>query len=45
MEVIDKMKGDLAGNIVDTPLRRGQVENVIKSSLKGSIDSLQRYGT
>ncbi len=39
-EVIEKIKEDLRKDIVDQPLKRGKVEEIVKNSLKDSIDSL-----
>ncbi|MDP6642052.1 MAG: signal recognition particle-docking protein FtsY [Candidatus Nanoarchaeia archaeon] len=39
-EVIEKIKEDLRTDIVDQPLKRGKVEEIVKDSLKESIDSL-----
>ncbi len=36
-EVIEKIKTDLKGKLVDVPLKRGNVENIIEDSLKKSI--------
>ena len=36
-EVIEKIKVDLKKNLVDVPLKRGEVENIIQESLKESI--------
>jgi fused signal recognition particle receptor len=40
MEVIDKIKNDLAQNIVEKPIKRTKIEETIKESLKDSIDGL-----
>ncbi|MBS3136517.1 signal recognition particle-docking protein FtsY [Candidatus Woesearchaeota archaeon] len=37
VEVIEKIKHDLKRNIVGTPIKRGEVEKAVISSLKGSI--------
>ncbi|MBI2663064.1 signal recognition particle-docking protein FtsY [Candidatus Woesearchaeota archaeon] len=39
-EVIDKIKDDLKSDLVDKPLKRGKIEEIIKESLRESIDSL-----
>ena len=39
-EVIEKIKYDLKGVIVDTPIKRNKIEDTIKDSLKNSIESL-----
>jgi fused signal recognition particle receptor len=39
-EVIEKIKQDLKDTLVDVPLKRGEVENIILESLKVSIDDL-----
>lgn len=39
-EVIEKIKEDLKENLVDTPLKRGEVEKIIQESLKQSISEL-----
>lgn len=40
MEVIDKIKNDLAQNIVEKPIKRTKIEETIKESLKDSIAGL-----
>ncbi|MAE43359.1 signal recognition particle-docking protein FtsY [Candidatus Woesearchaeota archaeon] len=40
MEVIDKIKNDLAQNMVEKPIKRTKIEETIKESLKNSIDEL-----
>ncbi len=40
VEVIEKIKTDLKQNIVDKPLRRGKIEEIITNSLKNSIKDL-----
>ncbi|MFH1316394.1 MAG: signal recognition particle-docking protein FtsY [Candidatus Woesearchaeota archaeon] len=40
LEVIDKIKLDLKENIVDKPIRRGDIENKIIGSLKQSVEDL-----
>ena len=40
VEVIDKIKTDLKKNIVDTPIKRGQVKDTIFDSLKETINQL-----
>lgn len=37
VEIIDKMKEDLKANLLDKPLKRGQVEEIVKSSLTNTI--------
>lgn len=44
-EVIDKIKEDLKKNLVDQPLKRGDVEDVIKDSLKKSLDEVLSFET
>ncbi len=39
-EVIEKIKTDLKAKLVDTPLKRGEVEKTILQSLKESIEEL-----
>lgn len=39
-EVIEKIKNDLKKDLVDKPIKRGDVENTILKSLKKSIESL-----
>ncbi len=39
-EVVEKIKDDLKKDIVEKPIKRGEVENKIKSSLKESIEDL-----
>ncbi|MBI5797526.1 signal recognition particle-docking protein FtsY [Candidatus Woesearchaeota archaeon] len=39
-EVIEKIKEDLKKNLVDTPLKRGEVEKIIQESLKQSIEEV-----
>ncbi len=39
-EVIDKIKQDLKSDIVNKPLKRGKIEEIIKKSLRDSIESL-----
>lgn len=39
-EVIEKIKADLKKTLVDAPLKRGEVEEIVVSSLKDSISSL-----
>ncbi len=39
-EVIDKIKEDLKKEIVEKPIKRGEVENTIRNSLKESIEDL-----
>ncbi|MBI2667817.1 signal recognition particle-docking protein FtsY [Candidatus Woesearchaeota archaeon] len=39
-EVIDKIKEDLKADLVDKPLKRGKIEEIIRVSLKESIGSL-----
>ncbi len=40
VEVIEKIKKDLKQNIVDKPLRRGKIEEIITNTLKESIEDL-----
>ncbi len=40
VEVIDKIRADLKGAVVGKPIQRGKVEEEVKKSLKGSIESL-----
>ena len=40
MEVIDKIKDDLTENIVEKPIKRGKIEEMIKDSLRNSIEDL-----
>lgn len=40
MEVIEKIKGDLKTSLVDQPIRRTKVEQVVVDSLKNSIKGL-----
>ena len=40
MEVIDKIKKDLSGNLVEKPIKRARVEETIKESLRNSIEDL-----
>lgn len=40
MEVIEKIKDDLKKEIVDTPIKRGQIEETIITGLKKSIASI-----
>jgi fused signal recognition particle receptor len=42
-EVIEKIKEDLKDKLVDSPLKRGEVEEIILSSLRESIDDLLNY--
>ena len=39
-EVVEKIKTDIKGEIVEKPIKRGEVEEEIKDSLKKSIESL-----
>jgi len=39
-EVVEKIKEDLKKDVVDKPIKRGDVENTIKDSLKESIEDL-----
>lgn len=45
LEVIEKIKSDLKSELVDKPIQRGKVDEVIASSLKGSIEGLFDVGT
>ncbi len=40
VEVIDKIKADLKGSLVEKPLQRGKVEEAIRKSLRSSIEEL-----
>lgn len=40
VEVIEKIKEDLKKNLVDKPIKRGEVANIIKSSLKETLKGL-----
>lgn len=40
VEVIDKIKEDLKNNLVNTPVKRGKVQEVVTKSLKESIENL-----
>src|SRR3989338_5695278 len=40
MEVIDKIKNDLSKNLVEKPIKRTRVEEIIKESLRKSIEDL-----
>src|SRR3989344_2611162 len=40
MEVIGKIKDDLSKNLVEKPIKRAQVEETIKESLRNSIEDL-----
>jgi len=40
VEVIEKIKDDLKQEIVDTPLKRGKIEEIIENTLKTSIEQL-----
>ncbi|MBI2208378.1 signal recognition particle-docking protein FtsY [Candidatus Woesearchaeota archaeon] len=40
MEVIDKIKNDLSKNLVEKPIKRTRVEEIIKESLRSSIEDL-----
>jgi len=40
LEVIEKIKSDLEKNLVEKPIKRTQIEEIIKESLKNSIDDL-----
>lgn len=44
-EVIEKIKTDLKTKLVDVPLKRGEVENIILQSLKESIDEVLNFAT
>jgi fused signal recognition particle receptor len=45
LEVIEKIKSDLKSELVDKPIPRGKVDEVIASSLHDSIESLFNVGT
>ena len=40
VEVIEKIKEDLKKNLTEKPIKRGEVANVIKSSLKETLNGL-----
>ncbi len=40
VEVIDKIKADLKGSLVEKPLQRGKVEETIRKTLRSSIEEL-----
>ncbi len=40
VEVIEKIKGDLKNELVDKPIKRGQIEETIVAALKASISTL-----
>ncbi len=44
-EVIDKIKDDLKKNLVDQPLKRGDIEEIIRDSLKKSLDEVLSFET
>ncbi|MBI2106563.1 signal recognition particle-docking protein FtsY [Candidatus Woesearchaeota archaeon] len=44
-EVIDKIKEDLKKNLVDQPLKRGDIEETIKDSLKKSLNEVLSFET
>ncbi|MBT4577008.1 signal recognition particle-docking protein FtsY [Candidatus Woesearchaeota archaeon] len=45
LEVIDKIKKDLKEDIVDKPIKRGEISKKILESLRSSIESLFDVGT
>lgn len=45
LEVIEKIKSDLKSGLVDKPIPRGKVDEVIASSLHDSIEGLFNVGT
>jgi len=45
LEVIEKIKSDLKSELVDKPIPRGKVDEVIASSLHNSIEDLFNVGT
>jgi len=45
LEVIEKIKSDLKSELVDRPIPRGKVDEVIASSLHDSIEGLFNVGT
>lgn len=45
LEVIEKIKSDLKSELVDKPIPRGKVDEVIASSLHDSIEGLFNVGT
>jgi fused signal recognition particle receptor len=42
-EVIEKIKEDLKPKLVDVPLKRGEVEEIIKRSLKESVEEVLEF--
>ena len=42
-EVIEKIKEDLKVDLVDVPLQRGKIDNIILDSLKKSVDEVLEY--
>ena len=44
VEVVDKVKDDLKRNLVEKPIKRTRVEEIIKESLKNSINDLFDVG-
>jgi len=42
-EVIEKIKEDLKVDLVDVPLQRGEIDNIILDSLKKSVDEVLDY--
>ncbi len=40
VEVIDKIKEDLKKNLIEKPIKRGEVANVVKNSLKETLNGL-----
>jgi fused signal recognition particle receptor len=42
-EVIEKIKEDLKVDLVDVPLQRGKIDNIILDSLKKSVDEVLDY--
>lgn len=45
MEVVDKIKEDMRRSIVDTPIRRGKVEDTIATTLRRSIEEILHVPT
>ena len=43
VEVIDKIKNDLKQEIVDNPIKRGDIEKTIKDSLKKSLEKILSF--
>lgn len=45
VEVIDKMKEDLKKELVNKPIKRGEISSIVLESLRKSIDSLLTFET